>query len=63
MTQKELLYVEDAIGHEQTVVAACSSIVEQLEDEELIDYMNNEINTHQEMLNDLVKALEDEKNE
>ena len=63
MTQKELLYVEDAIGHEKTVIKVCESIVEELEDEDLIDYMNNEINTHQEMIEELIKVLEGEANE
>ncbi len=35
MTEKELLYVEDALGHEQHVQAECQNAVNQLQDNEL----------------------------
>ena len=33
MTQKELLYVEDAIGHEQNIISICQESINFLEDE------------------------------
>lgn len=35
MTGKELLYIEDALGHEQYFQTQCQSTAEQLQDEEL----------------------------
>lgn len=35
MTSKELLYVEDALGHEKYFQTQCSTVSEQIQDEEL----------------------------
>lgn len=35
MTEKELLYVEDALGHEQHFQTQCQSVSDQLQDAEL----------------------------
>ena len=32
MTQKELLYVEDAIGHEKNIISICNETLNCLED-------------------------------
>ena len=63
MTQKELLYVEDAIGHERVISQSIEEIIKQLEDESLRDYMNDELTNHQNMEESLLKLLEDIKNE
>ena len=63
MTQKELLYLEDAIGHEKTIIASLQDYVNQLEDENLVDYMNNELKTHKKMEKDFLKLMEDIANE
>lgn len=63
MTQKELLYVEDAIEHERTIIEMINSTVEQLEDEDLADYMNNELLTHQKLESNLLKLLKENANE
>ena len=42
MTQKELLYVEDAIGHEQNVSAIVSDAISKLEDKTLKTFLKNE---------------------
>ena len=47
MTQKELLYVEDAICHEKVIINCINNIIDNLEDENLIDYMNKELKTHE----------------
>ena len=39
MTQKELSYLEDAIGHEGNIIKICEETIKKLEDEELITFM------------------------
>ena len=58
MTQKELLYVEDAICHEKVIINCINNIIDDLDDEDLVDYMNNELETHEEMNKDLMNLLE-----
>ena len=59
MTQKELLYIEDAITHEQNVIAYLSSEASNLRDEKLISFINEEIKKHENTKNKLIKKLED----
>ena len=63
MTQKELLYLEDAVGHEKNIIAVLTETTNLLEDEELIDYIQDEITIHEETKNDLLKELEEKANE
>ena len=63
MTQKELLYVEDAIGHEKTMIEMLNSTMESLEDEELQEYLDSEIKIHTKMEKELLKFMEDLVNE
>ena len=63
MTQKELLYVEDAIGHEKNIVAICKNIINNLSDAELISFMEKEVKKHDAMEKKLTKCLEDKCNE
>ena len=39
MTQKELLYVEDAIGHEKNIISICNETVNMLEEDDLVSFM------------------------
>lgn len=59
MTQKELLYIEDAITHEQNVIAYLSSEASNLRDEKLISYIDEEIKKHENTKNKLIKKLEE----
>ena len=43
MTQKELLYVEDAIGHEQNVGQIVSEAINMLEDKNLQTFLKSEL--------------------
>lgn len=63
MTQKELLYVEDAIGHENIIIDVCNDTIENLEDEELISFMENEVEKHTKMRDELMGFLEGLTNE
>ena len=59
MTQKELLYVEDAIGHENSIITICDETSCYLEDETLIAFMKNEMKKHCTMKEKLMNLLED----
>ena len=58
MTQKELAYVEDAIGHEKTIIDVCNDLLTHIDDENLIDFINNEISNHETLKNNLLNMLE-----
>lgn len=63
MTQKELLYVEDAIGHEQNVICILEETLNLLEDESLSSFISKQINKHDNIKERLMKLLEDKSNE
>jgi hypothetical protein len=63
MTQKELLYLEDAICHEHIIINVCNETINQLEDEDLISFIENEISIHETNKNNLMSLLEDCANE
>jgi|GEM_PF-170612 len=62
MTQKELLYVEDAIGHEKNIIKICEDMVNTLEDENLVLFMEKQIKTHNNMQSKLTNLLEEKVN-
>ena len=59
MTQKELLYLEDAVCHEKVIITCINSIINNLKEEELVKYMNKEKETHEKMQKNLMNILED----
>ena len=63
MTQKELLYLEDAIGHEKTIISVLEESLNLLEDEEIKEYMQDEIVTHEDMKQAIIELLEGKANE
>ena len=63
MTQKELLYIEDAIGHETNIISICNEITQKLDDENMISFMENEVNVHEQMKEKLLNKLEEKSNE
>ena len=62
MTQKELLYYEDAIGHETNIINIIEELIKMLENEDLINFMNEEIERHTSIKNNLLNKLEGEAN-
>ena len=58
MTQKELLYVEDAIGHEKIIIDVCNDLLEHIEDEEISSFIQNELRNHENIKNNLMNMLE-----
>ena len=63
MTQKELLYFEDAVGHEEAIIEICTSAKENLEDEDLVSFMEDDISLHEGLRDDLISLMEDKVNE
>lgn len=63
MTQKELLYYEDAIGHETNIIKICEESIKMLENEELINFMKEEVTRHNNLKEQLMNKLEGEINE
>ena len=63
MTQKELSYLEDAIGHEDNIIKICKQMTSSMEDEELVSFIEDEIETHLTMKEKLINILEDNSNE
>ncbi|MBQ9019083.1 MAG: hypothetical protein IJ097_02060 [Bacilli bacterium] len=63
MTQKELLYVEDAIGHEKVIISNLEDLINCLSDDNIKNYVQKEIKTHKKMENNLMSLLEDNVNE
>ncbi len=60
MTQKELLYVEDAIGHEKNVGAIVADVISQLQDKNLQTFLKSELKKHQMIESKLMNLLESE---
>ena len=63
MTQKDLLYVEDAYNHENSIINICNNIANNLDDEKLSDFINKEIIKHETMKEKLINLLEVKANE
>jgi len=63
MTQKELSYTEDAVGHENSIISILEDSVKNLEDEDLISFMNEELQKHEQTKQRLINLLEEKTNE
>ena len=63
MTQKELAYAEDAIGHEENIIKICNESIKCLKDEVLKEFLQNEVNIHTSMKEKLLNLLEVKVNE
>jgi len=59
MTQKELLYMEDAINHEISIISILNKSIEDLDDSDLINFLEDEINVHEELKERLLNHMED----
>ncbi len=58
MTQKELLYIEDAIGHEKNIITICEDTIKNLEDQNLVSFLQNEVEKHKNIKERLLNMLE-----
>ena len=63
MTQKELSYVEDAIGHENSIIKICQESVKMLDNDELISFLEEKITKHTSTKEKLTNLLEEKTNE
>ena len=59
MTQKELLYMEDAVNHEKSIISILEKSIELIDDDELINFLEDEINVHEELKERLLNHMED----
>ena len=57
MTGKELLYVEDALGHEQFLKKCACNTSEKLKDQELKDYLKELETKHETLFNQFLHLL------
>lgn len=62
MTQKELLYLEDAIGHEKSIIKICQDTKNNLLDERLVSFIDEEILKHQNLSDRLTGFLKEQAN-
>ena len=62
MTQKELLYIEDAIGHEQNIIKICNESLKNIQDQNLISFIEKEITIHSTLKENLINKLEEKAN-
>lgn len=57
MSPKELLYIQDALGHQQHMKKKCQDIANQIQDSELKNYVNQLANTHQQIFDQIYQLL------
>ena len=58
MTQKELSYIEDAIGHETNIIKIVTETINTLENEDLKDFMKEKLDEHIAFKVELMNVLE-----
>ena len=57
MTSKELLYIDDALGHEQYFQTKCNEVIDQLQDRELKTAVQQMQQTHQQIYQNFFSLL------
>ena len=57
MTSKELLYVEDALGHEQYFQTKCNEVISNIQDAELKNTVQTMTGKHQQIFNSFLNLL------
>ncbi len=57
MTEKELLYVEDAVNHELYMIQLCTEIIDCLTDEELVKNVKKMKTKHESLLKKFLEIL------
>ena len=62
MTQKELLYFEDAIGHEDNIIKIINSMLSNLNDKNIKVFMQNELTKHETLKDNLINKLGEKAN-
>ncbi len=62
MTQKDLLYLEDAIEHEKSIIKLCNIFLKQITDNDLSLFMEEQKRIHVDMKNKLMAFLKEKAN-
>lgn len=62
MTQKELLYFEDAIGHIGNIMKILEESIKNVEDEKILSFMQNELSIQNNLKQNLMNMLEGKAN-
>lgn len=57
MSPKELLYIEDALGHAQHMEKKCRQCATQIQDQELTQVVERLANKHKMMINEFYQLL------
>ena len=57
MTNKELLYIEDALGHAKYFQTQCQETANQIQDAELKAFVNQMTQKHQQIFNSFYNLL------
>ncbi len=57
MTEKEILYIEDAVNHEIYTIETCVEIIDCLEDENLIKLVKKILKKHKTILEMFMEVL------
>lgn len=57
MTQKELLYVEDAVGHEQNLIKILIETINLLQNTDLKNFLSGQLKIHQDIKTELMNLL------
>lgn len=63
MTQKELLYVEDAVKHECNTISILEDMEKNLNDDEISSFITEEIKKHNTTKKSLMKLLKENSND
>ncbi len=59
MTEKELLYYEDAVNNEKNTIDICKFIIDAITDDELADFMGKQMKKHEEIKEELICRMEE----
>jgi hypothetical protein len=57
MSPKELSYIQDALSHEKHMKTKCADYANQIQDAELKSFINQLVNTHQQMFDQFYQLL------
>ena len=57
MSPKELLYIEDAMGHEKFLISQCQDAAQNLQDAELKQYAQQMQDKHQQTFNQFFQLV------
>ena len=57
MSPKELMYIEDALSHEQFLAAQCQQAAQSLRNPELKNYVSQLAQQHQQLFNKLYQLV------